>query len=155
VVALFDVVRGVVAADGAGLLCGCDNGHRGRGGKEGTTHSRHHSPTKAIWIATVVISTGLVRQLRNLWRNRRKLPNRRSRDGSGRFTTVPGDIDPCWRCWREAKPQAVNGDYMSVFFRWLFGDLLLFWQTGMSAPRAKKEMMAPLRRDLSCAHDLP
>jgi hypothetical protein len=37
------------------LLRGRDNDHRGRGGEESTAHSRHHSPTKAIWIATVVI----------------------------------------------------------------------------------------------------
>ena len=77
VVALLDVHSGFVAADGAGLLRGRDNDDRGRGGEEGTAHIRHHSPTKAIWIATVVISTGPARQLRNLWWNRRRLPRRR------------------------------------------------------------------------------
>src|SRR5258705_4331557 len=58
VVALLDIHGGIVAADGTGLLRGRDNYHRGRGGEEGTAHSRHHSPTKATWIATVVLSTG-------------------------------------------------------------------------------------------------
>src|SRR4051812_13550435 len=77
VVALLDVHGGVVAANGTGLSRGRDNNHRNRGGEKGTTHSRHHSPTKAFWIATVVVSAGPRRQLRNLWWNRCRLPKGR------------------------------------------------------------------------------
>src|SRR6476620_943935 len=77
VVALLDIHSGLVAADGTRLFRRRDHDHRGCGGEEGTAHSGHHSPTRAIGIATVVVSTGPRRQLRNLWRNRCKLPSRR------------------------------------------------------------------------------
>src|SRR3954452_17692259 len=77
VVPLLDVRGGIVAANGTGLSRGSDNDDRNRGGEKGTAHSRHHSPTKAFCIATVVVSTGRSRQLRNLWWNRRRLPKGR------------------------------------------------------------------------------
>ncbi len=101
VVTALDVHGGVVAADGTGLLSEDDNNHRGRGGEEGTAHSRHHSPTKAIWIATVVISSGRVRQLRNLWRNRRRLPNRHERAAA----VLAESARSTARAWPQTEPR--------------------------------------------------
>jgi hypothetical protein len=102
VVTVLDIHGGVVAADGTGLLRKRDDDHHGGGGEEGTAHNRHHSPTKAIGIATVVVSTGPDRQLRNLWWNQCRLPIWRSFDGSSYGTTLRFNIDSCWRCWRSS-----------------------------------------------------
>src|SRR4051812_17956984 len=46
---------------------------------QSATHGSHTPRTRAGYWVSLVVSTGLVRQLRNVWRNRRRLPIRSRR----------------------------------------------------------------------------